>query len=112
MPGTFEIKKATDGQFYFRLKADNGQVVLASEMYQAKAGAVNGIESVKKSAGLADRYDKLTSKNGKFYFTLKAGNNQVIGNSEMYESESARDKGIESVMKSAPTAEIADLLTA
>jgi len=112
MPATFEIKKATDGQFYFRLKADNGQVVLASEMYQAKAGAVNGIESVKKSAGLADRYDKLTSKNGKFYFTLKAGNNQVIGNSEMYESESARDKGIESVMKNAPNAEIADLLTA
>jgi uncharacterized protein YegP (UPF0339 family) len=36
MPGTFEIKKANDGQFYFRLKAGNGQVIPSSEMYQAK----------------------------------------------------------------------------
>ena len=112
MPGTFEIEKAKDGQFYFRLKAGNGQVILASEMYQAKASAVNGIESVKKSAPLSERYDKLISKSGKFYFTLKAGNNQVIGNSEMYESETARDSGIDSVMKNAPSAEVADLASA
>ena len=112
MPGTFEVSKAKDGQFYFRLKAGNGQVILASEMYQAKASALNGIESVKKSAPIAERYDKLTAKNGKFYFTLKAGNHQVIGNSEMYESESARDNGIDSVMKNAPGAELADLASA
>ena len=111
MPATFEIQKAKDGQFYFRLKAGNGQVILASEMYQAKASAVNGIESVKKSAPLSERYEKLTSKSGKFYFTLKAGNNQVIGNSEMYESETSRDSGIDSVMKNAPSAEMADLAT-
>jgi uncharacterized protein len=112
MPGTFEIKKAKDGQFYFHLKAGNGQVILASEMYQVKASAVNGIESVKKSAPASERYDKLISKSGQFYFTLKAGNNQVIGNSEMYESESARDNGIDSVVKNAPSADIADLASA
>ena len=112
MPGTFEIQKAKDGQFHFRLKAGNGQVILASEMYQAKASAVNGIESVKKSSPLSERYDKLVSKSGKFYFTLKAGNNQVIGNSEMYESETARDGGIDSVMKNAPSADVADLASA
>ena len=111
MPGTFEIMKAKDGQFYFHLKAGNGQVVLASEMYRAKSSAVNGIESVKKSASLGERYDKLISKSGKFYFTLKAANKQVIGNSEMYESETARDKGIESVMKSALDAEVEDLVS-
>jgi uncharacterized protein YegP (UPF0339 family) len=112
MPGTFEIKKAKDGQFYFSLKASNGQVILTSEMYQAKASALNGIQSVKKSAPSADHYDRLTSKSGKWYFTLKAGNRQVIGNSEMYESEASRDSGIESVMKHAPDAEIADLASA
>jgi uncharacterized protein YegP (UPF0339 family) len=112
MPGTFEIKKAKDGQFYFHLKASNGQVILASEMYRAKASAVNGIESVKKSAAQGALYDKLTSKNGKFYFTLKAANKQVIGNSEMYESETARDGGIDSVMENAPGAEVADLASA
>jgi hypothetical protein len=34
MAGTFEIKKAKDGEFYFHLKAPNGQVILASEMYK------------------------------------------------------------------------------
>jgi uncharacterized protein len=112
MPGTFEIKKAKDGQTFFHLKAGNGQIILASEMYKAKESAVNGIESVKKNAPLAERFEKLTSKNGKPYFVLKAGNNQVIGNSEMYESESARDNGIQSVTTNAPDAKVVDLTTA
>ena len=109
MAGTFEIRKASDGQFYFRLKADNGQVILASEMYQTKASALNGIEAVRTSASVGDRYARLISKNGTFYFTLKSANHQVIGNSEMYESETARDSGIDSVMKNAPSAEVADV---
>jgi uncharacterized protein YegP (UPF0339 family) len=109
MAGTFEVKKAKDGQYYFNLKAGKGQVILTSEMYQAKASALNGIESVKKSAPVSERYDKLTAKTGKHYFTLKAANHQVIGNGEMYESETARDNGINSVMKHAPGAEVADL---
>ena len=109
MPGTFEIKKAKNGQIFFRLKAANGEIILASEMYQAKESAVNGIESVKKNAPLAERYEKLSSKNHKFYFTLKAANSQIIGNSEMYESESSRDHGIDSVMKNAPTASTVEI---
>jgi hypothetical protein len=112
MPARFEIKKAKDGQFYFHLKAANGEVILASEMYQSKAGAVNGIESVKKNAPLSERYEKLISQNKKFYFTLKAANHEVIGNSEMYESEAGRDNGIDSVMKNAPGAQVADLASA
>lgn len=104
MSGKFEVKKAKDGQTFFRLKAANGQIILASEMYKAKESALNGIESVKKNAPLPERYAKLTSNNGKFYFTLKAANSQVIGNSEMYESEASRDNGIASVMKTAPDA--------
>jgi len=40
---------------------------------------------------------------------LKAGNNQVIGNSEMYSSASAMKNGISSVKKNAHGASIADL---
>ena len=108
MPGRFEIRKAKDGQFHFQLKAVNGKVILTSEMYQSKASAVNGIESVTKNALLADRYDRLVSKDGKPYFTLSAGNNQVIGNSEMYESVAARENGIQSVMMNAPDAVIVE----
>lgn len=112
MAGKFEVSVAKDGQFYFRLKAGNGQNILASEMYKAKASALNGIESVKKNAVLDERYEKLVSKNEKPYFVLKAGNGEVIGSSEMYESEAARDNGIESVKANAPEAEVVDSASA
>lgn len=109
MAGKFELKKAKDGQFYFSLKASNGQAILASEMYKSRDAAENGIESVKKNAADDKRYERKVSSNGKPYFVLKAANSQVIGQSEMYESEAARDNGIESVKKNAPDAATADL---
>jgi uncharacterized protein len=48
MSGKFDLKKSSDDQFYFNLKAGNGQVILTSEMYKAKTSALGGIESVKK----------------------------------------------------------------
>jgi len=66
----------------------------------------NGIESVKKNAPNAGRFEKNSSKKGQPYFNLKAGNGEVIGKSEMYSSSSARSKGIASVMKNAPIAGI------
>ena len=94
----------------FNLKAANGEPILTSEMYETKSGAQNGIESVKTNAPVAERYEKLASKKGEPYFVLKAGNHQVIGKSEMYSSESARDSGIASVKKSAPGAAVEDLV--
>jgi uncharacterized protein YegP (UPF0339 family) len=38
------------GEFRFRLKARNGEIIAASEGYKAKAGCLNGIESVRKNA--------------------------------------------------------------
>ena len=107
--GKFEITTRKNGEFQFNLKAGNGQVILTSEGYSSKSGCTNGIESVKKNAPDDNNYDKKTSSNGKPYFNLKATNGQIIGNSEMYESEASRDNGIESVKKNAPDAEISDL---
>ncbi len=50
----FEIYKDNAGEFRFRLKAKNGEPILASEGYKAKASCVNGIESVRKNAPDAD----------------------------------------------------------
>ena len=108
MAGKFELYKDKAGEFRFRLKAGNGQNILASEGYKDRSGAMNGIESVKKNAADEARFAKLTSKSEKPYFVLKAANHQVIGKSEMYESEAARDNGIQSVMNSAPDASIDD----
>ncbi len=106
--GTFAIKTVTNGQFYFSLKADNGQKILASEGYTTKAACNNGIDSVKSNAKDDGKYDCKTSSNGKHYFNLKATNGQFIGTSEMYEAASGRDNGIESVKKNAPAATVAE----
>ena len=109
MAAKFVLSKSKNGKFMFNLKAANGEPILTSEMYETKSGAQNGIESVKTNAPLAERYEKLVSKKGEPYFVLKAGNHQVIGKSEMYSSESARDSGIASVKQSAPGAKVEDL---
>ena len=46
----FEVYKDARGEFRFRLKANNGQVIASGEGYKTKAGALNGIESVKRNA--------------------------------------------------------------
>jgi uncharacterized protein len=106
--GKFVITKRANGEFQFNLKAGNGQTILTSEGYSTKAACSNGIESVKTNSKDDSRYDKKESSNGKFYFTLKALNGQIIGSSEMYESASGRDNGIESVKTNAPDAETDD----
>lgn len=110
MAGKFDLKKAKDGQFYFNLKAANDQVLLKSEMYKAKSGASNGIESVKKNSPLDEQYDRRESKKGEPYFVLLAANKQVIGQSELYSSTSAMENGIQSVKKNAPEASIDDIM--
>ena len=104
MAAKFVIKKSSDGQFRFNLKAGNGETILTSELYKAKASALNGIESIKKNAPLDGRYERKIDKAGHPRFNLKAANGEVIGSSESYSSESAREGGIESVKANAPTA--------
>lgn len=106
--GKFVVSTRKNGEFQFVLKAGNGEVILASEGYTTKAACQNGIESVKKNAIDENRFEKKTATNGKFYFSLKAGNGQIIGSSEMYESEKGRDNGIASVAKNAADANVVE----
>ena len=50
----FEWYKDKAGQYRFNLKATNGEIIARSEGYSSKAGCVNGINSVKKNAPIAD----------------------------------------------------------
>jgi uncharacterized protein YegP (UPF0339 family) len=109
----FEIFKSESGEkFYFNLKAKNGQVILSSQGYAGKSGAMNGIDSVRKNATSDDNFEIKEASNGKLYFTLLAGNKQVIGKSQMYASKSGMKNGIESVKTNAPEAEVVDLTVA
>ena len=50
----FEMYQDKAGEYRFRLKARNGEIIAVSEGYTAKAGCLNGIESVKKNAAEAE----------------------------------------------------------
>ncbi len=50
----FEVYKDTATEYRFRLKAPNGEIIATSEAYTSKAACMNGIESVKKNAPIAE----------------------------------------------------------
>lgn len=50
----FEVYTDKAGEYRFRLKARNGEIIAVSEGYKAKASCLNGIESVRKNAPEAD----------------------------------------------------------
>jgi hypothetical protein len=107
MAGKFVLKKATNGQFHFNLNASNGQVILSSELYKEKRGAVNGIESVRTNAPQEGRYERKESGE-QYFFVLKASNGQTVGRSELYKAKASMESGIESVKKNAPAAKVDD----
>ncbi len=107
--GKFEIKTDKAGKFRFNLKAGNGQVILSSQGYSSKDACENGIESVKKQSQDDKYFERNQAKDGSPFFNLKASNGQVIGNSEMYSSDSAMENGIASVKKNAPDASVEEV---
>lgn len=54
----FEIYKDSQGEFRWRLRAANGEVIANGEGYTSKAGCLNGIESVRKNAPIAEIEDQ------------------------------------------------------
>ena len=54
----FEIYQDKKGEFRWRLRADNNQVIATGEGYSSKAGCKSGIESVKKNAPKAEIVDQ------------------------------------------------------
>lgn len=100
----FELfKSSKNHEYYFRLIASNGRIILSSEGYTAKHTCENGIASVQRSAPIDQRYER-KENNGSYTFVLKAAHGEPIGRSESYTSAAAREGGIESVKNDAPIA--------
>jgi uncharacterized protein YegP (UPF0339 family) len=58
MAGKFELYKDKQGQYRFRLKSGNGQIIAVGEAYESKASALNGIDSVRRNANEAELVDQ------------------------------------------------------
>ncbi|SEW18420.1 hypothetical protein SAMN05421841_1454 [Chryseobacterium wanjuense] len=106
--GKFIITKRNNNEYQFNLKAVNGQVILTSQGYASKPSCENGIDSVKKNSRDNSNFERNKAKDERWYFNLKATNGQIIGTSQMYESENGMENGIESVQNNAPNATVED----
>lgn len=54
MAGKFELYKDKSGEYRFRLKAGNGEIIATGQGYASKSGALNGIDSVRRNAADAE----------------------------------------------------------
>lgn len=107
--GVFSIfKSAENGQYRYRLMADNYEIILSGEGYKSVQGCRDGIQSVKVNSPYDFRYEK-SDKLSNYRFNLKAANGEIIGVSEGYTTAAARNEGIADVKRLAPTATIQDL---
>lgn len=102
------FKSELNSQFYFHLKAANGEIILSSEGYITRQNALNGIYSAKDNALIDEHYERI-DKPGSYTFNLKAANGEIVGRSESYESIPAREKGIAAVKDDAPDAGVEEL---
>lgn len=97
--GNFVIIKAANGEYSFRLKEGNSQIILTSQLYSSKSDCIDGIDLVRTNCSEFIRYERKKSIDKKHYFVLKTSDEQIIGNSEMYDTNAGMDNGIESVKK-------------
>jgi uncharacterized protein YegP (UPF0339 family) len=112
MAGTFEITTSISGVFLFNLRTGNGQIVLTSEPFDTEEEALRGIESVRSNAPIDERYERKSSGAGLPFFTLTTADGRIIGQSEIYLSETAMENGIAIVKVHAPGAVLAELAAA
>jgi len=63
MAAKFEIYNDAKGEFRFRLKAGNGEVVASGESYKTKAGVISGVDAVKRAAAEAEVDDNTEKTN-------------------------------------------------
>lgn len=108
MAARYDLHRGGTAQFHWDLRSANNERILSSELYNTKAAAEIGIRSCRANSGNDSRYVKLTSRDGKPYFVLKGANGEVIGASETYNSEAARDNGIAACKRDGPGAPTVD----
>ena len=87
--GFYTFHHEESGEYYFAYNHD-GKTYLRSEGYTTEAARNNGIESVIKNAPIDERWKTVKDDDdGKWYYALRAGNNQEIARSCGYDSEAA-----------------------
>lgn len=98
--GKLSFWKATDGQWHFNLKSGNGAILLTSEAYTSRTGAINGALSTLENGVDPAQYQVNKTATG-YNLHLKAANGETIGFSEVYSTKSSATRAVKSSVKAA-----------
>lgn len=93
-----EIKKNATDDYCFILKAESGQALLNSVTYSSKITVdevLNSLITLKRSRNTIERK---TNHSGKFLFSIKNNQGELIGNSMLYGSEAGMENGIKNML--------------
>jgi uncharacterized protein YegP (UPF0339 family) len=92
-----DLFTGADGLVYFRLRANNGEIVLASEGYTTKASAQKGVASVKANGASVSNCEVFEAADGRWALSLVAGNGEIIARGETYASKSNATRAVSKI---------------
>ena len=95
-PGKLDLWKSTDGQWRFHVVAGNGRILLSSEGYTSRTGALNGVLSVLDNGVDPAMYQLNKTASGQYNLRLVAANREVIAFTEAYATKSSATRAIKS----------------
>ena len=106
--GKYEVFPEAGG-FKYRLKANNGEILIVSNAYSIKKGAISGISTLKKN--IQDGVKSVqTDKNGYSQFRIFTPNDgRLIATGEVYKSVDSANNALNSVIKFSSTEKIVEL---
>ncbi|MBQ7642799.1 MAG: YegP family protein [Clostridia bacterium] len=97
--GKWLVKEKGEGEFIAFLYANNGEMLLSSEIYTSADGAKKGVATIRKNASGDGSFQVYCDKNSRYYFKLKTSNNRFLCVGETYPSKTSCLGAIESVKR-------------
>jgi uncharacterized protein YegP (UPF0339 family) len=99
LAGKLTFFQSTDGQWRFNLKSGNGSILLTSEAYTSRTGAINGALSTLENGVDPAQYVVKAAASKGYVVNLKAANGEVIGYTEVYSTKSNATRAVGSSVK-------------
>jgi uncharacterized protein YegP (UPF0339 family) len=104
-PEQFRVQQAADGEWYFDLRAGNGQTIATSELYVSEANvnrAVTAVVQLVTAANVSDampeaKFQVFRGFDGAYYFHLRADNGEIVLQSQPYTRRASAVAGTQSV---------------
>lgn len=104
----FDVKQATNGDWFFNLRAANNEIIGTSELYASKSNAERGARTVRSLVRLSrdasqpaprrESFELFKGEDGKAYFHLRAANGEIMLGSQGYTATASARGGIASVL--------------